>query len=92
MKPLRLIILTLFLSVMSFQILAEDPLPSVVNINTADVATLSQILKGVGEAKAKSIVAFRKANGSFKSADDLTAVKGIGESLVNKNRERIKTE
>jgi len=69
---------------------AKDPVPITVNINTADVATLSTVLTGVGEAKAKSIVAYRKVNGMFSTVDSLVSVKGIGESLVNKNRDRIK--
>lgn len=32
---------------------------------------------------------YRKANGPFKSAEELAMVKGIGLSLVEQNRERI---
>jgi competence protein ComEA len=38
-----------------------------------------QLLPRVGPAVAQRIVAFREANGPFKAADELTAVKGIGE-------------
>ena len=60
-----------------------------VNINTADAATLDRVLDGVGPSKADAIVAYRKANGPFKSADQLAAVKGIGLSTVERNRDRI---
>ncbi|HEX5756338.1 MAG TPA: helix-hairpin-helix domain-containing protein [Arenimonas sp.] len=60
-----------------------------VNINTADAATLDRVLTGVGPSKAEAIVAHRKQNGSFKSADQLVAVKGIGLATVEKNRDRI---
>ena len=60
-----------------------------VNINTADAATLSASLKGVGDSKAQAIVAYRESYGPFKAVEELTAVKGIGESLLNKNREHI---
>jgi competence protein ComEA len=50
----------------------------VVNVNTATADQL-QLLPRVGPALAKRIVAFRKANGPFKSADELVAVRGIGE-------------
>lgn len=60
-----------------------------VNINTADVATLDQVLINVGPAKAKAIVDYRKANGPFKSAEALAMVKGIGLKTVEKNRARI---
>jgi len=60
-----------------------------VNINTADAAAIADTLTGVGPAKADAIVAYRKANGAFKSADQLASVKGIGLKLVEKNRDRI---
>jgi competence protein ComEA len=60
-----------------------------VNINTADAGTIDRVLVGVGPAKAEAIVAYRKEHGPFKSADQLAGVKGIGLSLVEKNRDRI---
>lgn len=60
-----------------------------VNINTADATTLAQSLDGVGLAKAQAIIAWRDANGPFTSADQLTEVKGIGPSLVDRNRDAI---
>jgi competence protein ComEA len=60
-----------------------------VNINTADAGTLDRVLDGVGPSKAEAIVAYRKANGPFKSPDQLAAVKGIGLSTVERNRDRI---
>ncbi len=60
-----------------------------VNINTADAAAIAATLNGVGPAKAEAIIAYRKENGPFKSADQLVEVKGIGLATVEKNRERI---
>ena len=60
-----------------------------VNVNTADAETISAELKGVGITKALAIVEFREANGPFKSPEDLTMVKGIGERTVEINREFI---
>jgi competence protein ComEA len=60
-----------------------------VNINTADAATLADVLKGVGLAKAEAIVAYRKEHGGFKSAEQLADVKGIGDKLVKANHDRI---
>lgn len=60
-----------------------------VNINTADAATIDRVLVNVGAAKAEAIVAYRKQNGAFKSADQLASVKGIGLKTVEKNRDRI---
>ena len=60
-----------------------------VNINTADAATIDRVLINVGPAKAEAIVAYRKAHGAFRSADQLALVKGIGLKTVEKNRDRI---
>lgn len=60
-----------------------------VNINTADAATLDRVLVGVGPSKAEAIVIYRKQNGAFKTADQLTGVKGIGLATIEKNRDRI---
>ena len=60
-----------------------------VNINTADAATLDAVLVNVGPSKAQAIVDYRKANGVFKSAEELAMVKGIGLKTVEKNRDRI---
>jgi len=60
-----------------------------VNINSADVATLAKALNGVGEAKAQAIVDYREAYGAFKAVDELAEVKGIGMTMVDLNRDRI---
>lgn len=67
---------------------AAEP-PKTVNINTADAATLADVLTGVGLAKAEAIIAYRKEHGGFKSVEQLSEVKGIGEKLVKANQERI---
>ncbi len=61
-----------------------------VNINTAGAEEIAQALNGIGESKAAAIVAQREASGPFKSADELTAIKGIGAKTVEKNREDIR--
>lgn len=47
------------------------------DLNTADAAAL-EVLPGVGPVMAGNIVAWREANGSFKSVDQLQEVSGIG--------------
>ena len=61
-----------------------------VDINKADAETISAELKGVGLSKAKAIVEYRSKHGPFRSADDLSLVKGIGERTVELNRADIK--
>lgn len=60
-----------------------------VNINTADASTLDRVLVNVGPTKAEAIVAYRKAHGPFRSAEQLAQVDGIGLKTVEKNRELI---
>ena len=61
-----------------------------VDINTADAETLSAELDGVGLAKARAIVEYRQKYGPFKTAEDLSLVKGIGERTVEINRDNIR--
>lgn len=60
-----------------------------VNINTADATAIADGLVGVGQSKAEAIVAYRKEHGPFKSPEQLADVKGVGDKLVLKNRDRI---
>ncbi|NGP54617.1 ComEA family DNA-binding protein [Thioalkalivibrio sp. XN8] len=60
-----------------------------VDLNEADAETLARELKGIGPARAEAIVAWREANGPFRSADDLVLVKGISERVLEDNRELI---
>ena len=60
-----------------------------VNVNQADADTLATELVGVGPAKAAAIVAYREEQGPFKSIDDLLLVRGIGQSILDKNRDRV---
>ncbi|MFZ5560479.1 MAG: ComEA family DNA-binding protein [Pseudomonadota bacterium] len=67
---------------------ATVPAAARINVNTADVLTLTG-LKGVGEKKAQAIIAYRKTKGPFNSLEQFEAVPGIGPSIVNKNRNLI---
>ena len=79
----RLLVLAVMLAVSS---LASADL---VDINTADAQTLATGLSGVGEARANAIVAYREKYGPFQSVEDLTQVKGIGEHILELNRNSI---
>ena len=61
---------------------------SKVNINNATVEELTT-LNGIGDKVAAKIIAFRKANGPFQKPEDLMMVKGIGQKLFDKNKDRI---
>lgn len=72
-----------------FALLVGQALAAPVDINCADAAALASGLKGVGDAKAAAIVAYRTEHGPFKSADDLASVAGIGPKTVEENRADI---
>ena len=63
----------------------------VVNVNTATVAEL-QLLPGIGEARARAVVAERKRRGGFKSVDELLEVKGIGDASLERLRPHVTTQ
>lgn len=56
----------------------------VVNINKATASALQENLKGIGEKKARAIVAYRKEHGAFKTLDEIMEVKGIGKGIFKK--------
>ena len=59
------------------------------DINSADKDLLVQ-LPGVGPKTADAILKYREANGEFKSIDDLTNVKGIGDKKLLKLKPFLK--
>ena len=74
------------------QEVAAAPAVATININSADAQTLAAGLNGVGQSRAMEIVRYREAYGPFASVEELTEVKGIGESTLEKNRTLITLE
>lgn len=60
-----------------------------VNINTASELEL-QTVSGIGEATAKSIIAYRDAHGGFKKLTELKKIDGIGTKKLEKMKDYIK--
>jgi len=69
--------------------IASDSQPAKIDVNTADAPTLQQELSGIGRAKAEAIIAYREANGPFASVDELLEIKGIGNALLERNRDKL---
>ena len=63
-----------------------------VNINTADATALAEAINGVGLKRAAAIVAYREQHGGFKSVDELTQIRGIGERIVEKSSANLKVK
>ena len=79
----------------------QEPVPIVtqmeaqairLDLNKADAPTLQKELNGIGKAKAEAIVAYREANGPFASVDELLEIKGIGNALLERNRDKVMVE
>ncbi len=67
---------------------SEEKESTLVSINTATLEEL-MTLEGIGEAKAKSIIAYREEHGPYQAIEDLLNVSGIGESLLAKIKKNI---
>ncbi len=59
-----------------------------VDINSASIEQLKSV-KGIGEKRARQIVAFRKSH-CFQSVNDLTKIKGIGQKSIEKLEPHLK--
>lgn len=64
---------------------------SKVNINTANEQEL-MTLNGIGEARAKAIIAYREEQGSFENPEQLMEVSGIGEGIYSRIEDQIAVE
>jgi len=85
MFPKYFAVAVLFLSIFFQPIFAAQT----VDINVADAATIAENLNGIGESKARAIVAYRAEHGKFANEQDLIKVKGIGAKLIERNRDLI---
>ena len=61
-----------------------------ININTAGQEEL-MTLSGIGELRAKCIIAYRNKNGDFKTIEDIMLVSGIKNGIFSKIKDRICT-
>ncbi len=59
-----------------------------ININTASAEELTA-LSGIGETKAKAIVAYRERHGAFSTVEDIIKVYGIGPATFEKIKDYI---
>jgi len=85
-KVLVLLLMVCFMAAMAAPVVAVGS--DTININTASVDELTQLQK-VGPKTAENIVAYRDANGLFKTLDDLKNVKGVGDKILELNKDRM---
>ncbi len=67
---------------------AESALSGPVNINTANAEELAK-LPGIGPKIAEDIVKYRTDNGDFKTTQDITKVKGVGDKKYESIKDKI---
>ena len=66
----------------------KKPPTQPININTASSEQL-QLVPGIGPVTAQKILQMRKSYGSFKSVNDLEAIRGIGPKRLEKMRKYL---
>lgn len=76
------------IGVVSKQQSTKESVNGKVNLNTADEAALCT-LPGIGESRAKSIIAYRKEHGLFEKIEDIMKVSGIKEAAFEKIKDAI---
>lgn len=61
-----------------------------INLNNADVRTLTKSCKGIGKKRAEAIVKYREMHGGFRSIEELADVRGIGKQFVKRHKTQLK--
>lgn len=85
-KRNRLVLLVIVLIACSF--VSSRAEGALVNINTADEATLVT-LNYIGKSKAQAIIAYREEHGPFKSIEELKGVSGVGNRVFESIKDKI---
>ncbi len=67
---------------------ASSDITDIININSATIEQL-QNLSGIGEKKAQAIIDYRNEHGSFQTIEEIMNVKGIGQGIFDKIKNRI---
>lgn len=82
------LVLALCLIVTALAGATKKPPLKPININSASSEELQQV-PGIGPVTADKILQMRKSYGSFKSVDDLLAIRGIGKKRLEKMRKYL---
>ena len=75
------------MKILTIVLLGVSLLFGAIDINSASKKELSS-LNGIGAKKAELIIAHRDLN-CFKNVNELILVKGIGEKIIDKNRDNL---
>jgi competence protein ComEA len=61
-----------------------------IDLNKADLLTLTGSFKGIGKKRAEAIIAYRENHHGFKAIEELAEVKGFGQRFIEVNRDKLK--
>jgi competence protein ComEA len=93
-QALAFLVVVLVLGVVPAVVYGEPPVTvqqvslAAVNINTAPAVELQE-LPGIGPVLANRVVEYRQAHGPFNSVDQIKEVKGVGETLFERLKDRL---
>jgi len=71
-----------------FEVFSSEIIPEKIDLNTASLEELMTLPK-IGSSTAKRIIEYRKIHSGFKSIEEITRVKGIGQKTFEKIKEII---
>lgn len=60
-----------------------------IDLNSADVKTLTKSFKGIGQKRAEAIVQYRDQHGKFNTLEELQKVKGFGRQFVQNHLSQL---
>ena len=82
--------LILALSLSSLAQASDGRAADLIDINKASAEQLAQALVAIGLTKARAMVGYRRVIGALGWFERLEAIKGMGESTIANNRNRIR--
>ena len=84
----KVVVTALMVCLLATGSLFAQQMAALININTADEATLATI-EHVGKVRAQAIVQYRQENGPFKTVEELKKVRGIGDKIFDGIKAKI---
>jgi competence protein ComEA len=85
---MKLSIMAIVMSLLAVGPIFAEQMTSLVNVNTADQATLVT-LERIGESRAQAIIQYRQEHGPFKTVEQLKDVPGIGDKVLDAIKAKI---
>lgn len=91
-KPILVVFFTLATGLFNLSFAQSDGAMMTINVNVASAEQIADALEGVGMARAQAIVQHRENYGKFERVEELLMVRGIGDSILGANLDKIALE